>query len=118
MRRIQEIKPLLSIRQDTCTNVVNLLIRTKTMNVIEKFYDALPPYWRNKIKTNNWFKLNQFSSSIKVSFEDGSYCYFNYAFAVEANNQLAVFTEHCGYFIFLAKGITWKEVKPKRTKLL
>lgn len=40
--------------------------------------------------------------SIELTFDDGSFAKFRYAFAVldEAGEQCMVFTEHCGYHVF------------------
>ena len=46
---------------------------------------------------------NDFSGSVTLDFEDGSRVAFRYAFAVhrlEAPDQVAIFTEHCGYHEF------------------
>jgi hypothetical protein len=43
-----------------------------------------------------------------IDFADGSRVEFKYAFYVvrEASRQIAVFTEHCGYHLFPAHGVT------------
>ncbi len=42
------------------------------------------------------------SQSVHVSFVDGSFAQFRYAFAIpaEAGKAVMVFTEHCGYHVF------------------
>lgn len=77
------------------------------MNVIQKFYDRLPSHWQDFIRDKDWFQLKQFNSHVWIQFEDGSHCFFNYAFMVEdeARGELAVFTEHCGYYIFSIRGL-------------
>lgn len=42
------------------------------------------------------------NSELAIEFSDGSSANFRYAFFVEskAKNKVAVFTEHCGYFVF------------------
>lgn len=42
--------------------------------------------------------------SVRLGFPDGSYALFRYAFFLrdEALNEVAVFTEHCGYHFFPA----------------
>jgi hypothetical protein len=42
------------------------------------------------------------NSELAIEFPDGSSANFRYAFFVEskAKNKVAVFTEHCGYFVF------------------
>ncbi|EIP0123033.1 hypothetical protein LRL27_004726 [Vibrio alginolyticus] len=46
--------------------------------------------------------------SVEIVFDDESYCKFSHAFAVENRdtNQVAVFTEHCGYHVFSNLGVT------------
>ena len=43
-----------------------------------------------------------FSDSLSFKFQDGSHATFNYALFVHAaqTREIAVFTEHCGYFTF------------------
>jgi hypothetical protein len=40
--------------------------------------------------------------SVQLTFDDGSFALFRYAFAVldEAGERCMVFTEHCGYHVF------------------
>nr|WP_159063705.1 hypothetical protein [Thaumasiovibrio occultus] len=47
-------------------------------------------------------------AAIEMKFEDGSYCRFQYAFAVvnETTFEVAVFTEHCGYHVFSSDGVS------------
>jgi len=80
------------------------------VNVIKKFYDNLPAHWQQKIKDNNWFDLSQFKHTVQIQFEDGSNCWFNYAFVVEdeERKELAVFTEHSGYYVFATGGMKWE----------
>ncbi len=42
------------------------------------------------------------NSELSIEFPDGSTANFRYAFFVEskATNKVAIFTEHCGYFVF------------------
>jgi hypothetical protein len=80
------------------------------MNVIKKFYDRLPKHWQKYIKEKGWFYLDQFDRSVSISYDDGSHMFFNCAFAVhdEARDELAVFTEHCGYHVFQASHLGWQ----------
>jgi hypothetical protein len=77
------------------------------MNVIDKFFNNLPKHWQDYIKKNNWFDLSQFNSFVSIQFEDGSNMFFNYAFLVrdEQREEIAVFTEHCGYYVFPTRGL-------------
>lgn len=83
------------------------------MNVIQKFFDLLPAHWQQKVKDNNWFTLSQFNHSVMVRFDDGSFCFYKYAFVLEdkEHKELAVFTEHCGYYVFSTRGIWWEVMK-------
>jgi hypothetical protein len=88
------------------------------MNVISSFFDRLPTHWQMLITDKNWFHLSQFNSSVMVHFEDGSHCYFRYAFAVEDKDrkELAVFTEHCGYYIFSTRGLEFEAARREEVK--
>jgi len=39
---------------------------------------------------------------VVITFEDGSQCKFEYAFFRKENGWYAVYTEHCGYYMFPA----------------
>lgn len=56
--------------------------------------------------------------SVRIDFPDGSFALFRYAFCLcdETLGEIAVFTEHCGYFFFPAEDLrvetletVWKE---------
>ncbi len=84
------------------------------MNVIQKFFDDLPAHWQEYIRKQDWFDLKQFSSNVSIQFEDGSNCFFRYAFLVQDSDrgEIAVFTEHCGYFVFQMRGLEhWATLK-------
>ena len=44
---------------------------------------------------------------LQISFDDNSQAHFKYAFFIEsrAKKAVAVFTEHCGYFVFPIAGM-------------
>ncbi len=80
-------------------------------------YSDLPERWKSKV--SEYLKehgeperteLNTydfFSEQIaKVKFADGSFAEFNYPLVIEAPelNEVAIFTEHCGYHIFSMAG--------------
>lgn len=46
-------------------------------------------------------------TSVRLAFEDGSYAFFRDAFCLrdEALREVAVFTEHCGYYFLAADGV-------------
>ncbi|ELI5391752.1 hypothetical protein RRJ89_004358 [Vibrio parahaemolyticus] len=58
--------------------------------------------------------------SIEIIFEDDSYCKFNYAFAVinEPRQEVAIFTEHCGYHVFSSLGVSVYECNDTSKKAL
>lgn len=47
------------------------------------------------------------SQSVQLTFEDGSYAFFRYAFCLRDDeaHEVAVFTEHCGYHFFSSMGL-------------
>ena len=80
-------------------------------------HEDLPQKWKDKIKENlseksfdyygkKYEKLSAYefidNLNLKISFLDGSYAFFKYAFYWIDNErrEVAVFTEHCGYHIF------------------
>ncbi len=76
----------------------------------------LPQHWRNWIVENKYGKLMvcDFDGSVVlIDFEDGSSARFNYAFYVvsEEHKELAVFTEHCGYYVFPLRGLKYTKLK-------
>jgi hypothetical protein len=70
----------------------------------------LPQKWQGKIQNflrENNSKYNEFSADafhydLRLEFGDGSNALFCYAFyCIDKDaNEIAVFTEHCGYHIF------------------
>ena len=52
------------------------------------------------------------STSVSITFSDKSHCYFKFAFSVinDSKRQVAVFTEHCGYFEFSTYGAIVREI--------
>ncbi len=76
-------------------------------------HEDLPERWKKKVRDyliakgeTKYEKLgaSDFSanSTVHIKFEDDSKVEFKYAFVIEAPefNEIAVFTEHCGYHIF------------------
>lgn len=75
--------------------------------------EQLPQHWKDWIvekKSDGRLSAYDFNTAVSVSFEDGSHAFFDSAFAVPgpARNELAVFTEHCGYHIFPLTGTKWR----------
>jgi len=58
------------------------------------------------------------SHNLKIDFEDGSYALFLYALYLvdQELNEMAVFTEHCGYHIFHLPSIRFELVDSKSIK--
>ncbi len=54
------------------------------------------------------------NTAVHLWFLDGSSATFTYAFCVsnEAHNELAVFTEHCGYHVFPLNGVNFQQFRP------
>lgn len=67
--------------------------------------------WASKNSEGKYDRLgaNSFNGCVKLKFDDGSYALFEYAFYAvdEERNELAVFTEHCGYHIFSLIGLEY-----------
>ena len=74
-------------------------------------FDTLPEHWQHWVETwayersggkRNRLGLEDFNGSVKLHFPDDSYAVFEFAvYAVDEERQeLAVFTEHCGYHVF------------------
>ena len=94
------------------------------MNFSQRY---LPEHWNNWIKEfslaqsdGKYEKLGAgvFRGNIRLIFDDGSNAFFDGAFHVEdeERQEIAVFTEHCGYHIFRASGLRveyyeWTEPK-------
>ena len=74
--------------------------------------DALPDHWQSWVRQRaaslsggKHVRLGADAfgrGAVRLQFEDGSHATFHYAFAVAdvERNELAVFTEHCGYHVF------------------
>ncbi|WP_133274001.1 hypothetical protein [Hymenobacter radiodurans] len=73
----------------------------------------LPERWKIKVREyltatgeTNYENLSchhfPTDSLVRINFEDGSTAEFKYAFVIKAPEwqELAVFTEHCGYHLF------------------
>lgn len=70
----------------------------------------LPSRWQNAVADYldrrgaeyRQISVADFVNDVRIVFEDGSTAHFNYAFylADDVANEIAVFTEHCGYHVF------------------
>jgi hypothetical protein len=80
-------------------------------------HEDLPERWKQKVV--EWLKSQgeisrtelhaedfHANAVVKIKFEDDSYAEFFYPIVIEAAelNEVAVFTEHCGYHIFNMTG--------------
>ena len=74
-------------------------------------FEDLPHRWKTKLKQYIHQHLDEnrerpsagdFKDNLRLDFPDGSHAYFRYAFYIldPDTNELAVFTEHCGYHLF------------------
>ena len=76
-------------------------------------WHVVPEEWKSRLRTylratcgevRDRLLTHDFRSdqSVHLTFDDGSFALFRYAFAVlnEAGEQCMVFTEHCGYHVF------------------
>jgi len=88
-------------------------------------HDDLPERWLSRLETHlvqlgsDRQKLSayEFQHDLKLAFEDCSFVFLKYAFCLqdEALDELAVFTEHCGYHIFPLEETQVEELVPKVT---
>jgi hypothetical protein len=90
-------------------------------------HNDLPERWAKKLKAHLSDELGadrdhlsamDFSSqSLKINFQDGSSAFFRYAFYLldRELNEVAVFTEHCGYHIFPLYGTHLELLESKWT---
>ncbi len=78
---------------------------------------TLPTHWQEWVRRwaleNSGGKADRLGAAhfnangcVKLLFQDGSYALFEHAFYAvdDVRNELAVFTEHCGYHIFPLHG--------------
>lgn len=91
-------------------------------------YQQLPDFWKQKIKSylqkqgdpdRSRLIASDFPVGSKtiIRFDDSSYVEFCSAIAIEAPhlNEVAIFTEHCGYHLFPAAG-NRVEIEPSKQK--
>ena len=86
----------------------------------------LPERWVTKLTSHIREQLGQdrrelsatdFRYHLKINFEDGSFAFFQYAFYIldQDNNEVAIFTEHCGCHIFPLYGTKLELLESKWT---
>jgi len=88
-------------------------------------HDDLPERWAIKLQahllelgvTRGRLSAEEFHYHLKLTFEDGSFAFFHYAFHLldEELKEIAVFTEHCGYHIFPLFGTNLELLESKWT---
>src|SRR5438876_10030343 len=86
-------------------------------------HDDLPERWAIKLQEylrgsgvkRGRLSAEEFRHHLKLSFEDRWLAFFYYAFYLsdESLNEVAVFTEHCGYHIFPLLGTQLKQLESK-----
>lgn len=90
----------------------------KHKDLPERWASKLKTYLREELRVNrNNLSAEDFRNSLKISFEDNSYAFFEFAFYLIDRdlNEVAVFTEHCGYHIFPLSGTHLKVYESKWT---
>jgi hypothetical protein len=74
-------------------------------------FETIPIHWQDwlkeySIKTTGGkrdrLSAEDFNGSVKIKYSDGTFLLFEYAFYAvnEEAEEIAVFTEHCGYHVF------------------
>lgn len=88
-------------------------------------HDDLPKRWLSRLESHlvqlgsdrKQLSAYEFQHDLKIAFGDGSFVFFKYALCLkdETLNELAIFTEHCGYHIFPLEETQVEELIPKWT---
>lgn len=90
-------------------------------------HDDLPERWATKLRAyiredrgsaGDHLSATDFGNrNLKISFSDGSFAFFHYAFYLLDRDwdEVAVFTEHCGYHIFPLYGTQVELLESKWT---
>jgi hypothetical protein len=85
----------------------------------ERWTDNLQAYLREEHDSDrDQLSAADFRSNhVKISFQDGSFAVFRFAFyrLDRELNEVAVFTEHCGYHIFPLHGTRLEVLESKWT---
>jgi hypothetical protein len=70
---------------------------------VQKYVEGHPDLSRG-------YMTKDFNNKVSLQFEDGSFIFFKSAFIVfnEKEQEIAVFTEHCGYHCFSTAGLTYQ----------
>ena len=85
----------------------------------------LPERWENRLQayltelgiTRGHLSAGEFHNHLKLTFPDGSFAFFYYAFCLRDDmlGEIAVFTEHCGYHIFPLTDTEVEQLESKGT---
>ena len=85
----------------------------------ERWAKRLREYLRERGSERNHLSVPDFGDNqhLKVNFPDGSFAFFQCAFYLldRELNEVAVFTEHCGYHIFPQEGTQLELLESKWT---
>ncbi|NQV13512.1 MAG: hypothetical protein HQ530_04410 [Parcubacteria group bacterium] len=89
----------------------------------------IPRRWRAKVKkyTKKNFGVTRdhltamdfgLNTGVEINFPDGSSMSFRHAFYIldKKNNEIAIFTEHCGYYYFKTWDLKYKLLRAKNKK--
>ena len=90
----------------------------KINDLPERWADKLTSYIRQQLgEDRQALKATDFRHTLKISFEDGSFALFRYAFYIlgRQNNEVGISTEHCGYHIFPLVGTELELLESKWT---
>ncbi len=74
----------------------------------------LPEHWQKWVEDHPQLSKGmltpEFGNEVKLEWEDRSKATFRYAFFVEDKDrqEILVLTEHCGYYVFSTRGLTYK----------
>jgi hypothetical protein len=71
----------------------------------------LPPHWQTWLRSYRpgGLRSGDFEGALRITFEDESEALFYSAFCAldQQREELAVFTEHCGYHVFGSAYLEW-----------
>ena len=80
-------------------------IHTKRLTVILPFIKELSKKLKKDEKeiTENGLEFQDFNGEVLLTYEDGSCIHYRNAFMLSNKEEIAVFTEHCGYHLYSTK---------------
>ena len=87
----------------------------KLAHMAHRHGDHLPEHWSAWLRayrpqTGGELRANDFGGTVELEFEDESEARFKWAFCAldSERDELAVFTEHCGYHVFSSRELKWR----------